>query len=154
VAAVLLPLGIWLIARTLRPTAAPARGATPTPRVLVALSFVVGVIGGIYGIGGGSLLAPVLVGRGLPVAEVAPAALGSTFVTSVVGALSFCVLALEVPGSVAPDWTLGIGAGLGGLAGGYLGARWSHLAPERVLRLLLGAVAILLAAAYVAIAVR
>jgi uncharacterized membrane protein YfcA len=153
-AAVLLPLGVWLIVRTLRPPATGVGSGMLTTRVLVGLSFVVGMVGGIYGIGGGSLLAPVLVGRGMVVAEVAPAALGSTFVTSVVGALTFCVLALEVPGSVAPDWTLGICAGLGGLAGGYLGARWSHLTPERVLRLLLGGVAILLAAAYVAIAVR
>ena len=32
-----------------------------------ALAFVVGVFGGIHGIGGGSLLSPIMVGRGLPV---------------------------------------------------------------------------------------
>ena len=51
-------------------------------------------------------------------------------------------MALGVDGSIAPDWSIGMAAGLGGLAGGYLGARWSHLAPERALRLLLGALAI------------
>lgn len=44
-----------------------------------------GVIGGIYGIGGGSLLAPILVGGGFAIAEVPPAALACTFVTSVAG---------------------------------------------------------------------
>ena len=33
------------------------------------------VVGGIYGIGGGSLLSPILVGRGFPISTVAPAAL-------------------------------------------------------------------------------
>ena len=44
---------------------------------------VVGVVGGIYGIGGGSVLGPMLVGAGLAVARVGPAALASTLVTSI-----------------------------------------------------------------------
>ena len=88
------------------------------------------------------------------VADVAPAALASTFVTSVAGAIAFAVIALGADGSIAPDWTIGVAAGVGGLAGGYWGARWSHLAPERALRLLLGAVAIGLAATYVVLALR
>ena len=43
--------------------------------VLVVLVAVVGCAGGIYGIGGGSILAPVLIGSGRPPADVAPAAL-------------------------------------------------------------------------------
>ena len=83
------------------------------------MSFAVGVLGGVYGIGGGSILAPILVGRGMRVADVAPAALASTFVTSVAGAIAFAVIALGADGSIAPDWTIGLAAGLGGLAGGY-----------------------------------
>jgi uncharacterized membrane protein YfcA len=152
-AAVLLPMGIWLVIRAARrhPTATKA---APRPRTLVLLALTVGVIGGIYGIGGGSLIAPLLVGRGMAVAKVAPSALASTFVTSIVGAAAFTVLALGVDGSVAPDWSLGIAAGLGGLGGGYLGARWSRFAPERALRLLLGVLAILLALTYVVLALR
>ncbi len=153
-AVVLLVLGGWLVARTLRQgTETTGAGPPPTP-ALVALSFAVGVLGGVYGIGGGSILAPILVGRGMRVAEVAPAALASTFVTSVAGAIAFAVIALGADGSIAPDWTIGLAAGVGGLAGGYLGARWSHLAPERALRLLLGAVAMGLAATYFVLALR
>src|SRR6185369_17225909 len=54
----------------------------PSP-VLIALACLVGCVGGIYGIGGGSILAPVLIGAGRPAADVAPAALASTFVTSI-----------------------------------------------------------------------
>ncbi|MGW3401283.1 sulfite exporter TauE/SafE family protein [Streptomyces zhihengii] len=167
VAALLLPLGLWLCARTLRPArpagTADVRGGAgepepgeprlgepspaeppsgqPSPRVTTLLAAVVGVAGGIYGIGGGSLLGPILVGRGMPVARVAPAALACTFVTSVVGAATYALLALTTPGTVAPDWPLGIACGLGGLAGGYLGARLQPRLPETGLRLLLGVMA-------------
>lgn len=147
-AGVLLPLGLWLIWRTLRPAATPAKG-DPSLRLIAGLGAVVGVIGGVYGIGGGSILAPILVARGLPVGRVAPAALASTFVTSIVGAAAFGIIALRTHGSVAPDWALGIACGLGGLAGGYLGARWHRHLPDRVLALMLGATATALALAYV-----
>ncbi|MDX3584963.1 sulfite exporter TauE/SafE family protein [Streptomyces europaeiscabiei] len=140
IAALLLPLGLWLWLRTLRPT--PARAdRRPSPRATMSLALAVGVAGGIYGIGGGSLLGPVLVGRGAPVATVAPAALASTFVTSVVGALTYALLSLAATGDIAPDWMLGLSCGAGGLVGGYVGARLQPLLPETWLRLLLGTLA-------------
>jgi uncharacterized membrane protein YfcA len=57
------------------------------------MALVVGVVGGIYGIGGGSILGPILVGSGLAMSAVAPAALVSTFVTSIAGALTYLLLA-------------------------------------------------------------
>jgi uncharacterized membrane protein YfcA len=45
---------------------------------------VVGCVGGIYGIGGGSILAPVLIGTERPPREVAPAALAFTARTETV----------------------------------------------------------------------
>jgi uncharacterized protein len=67
VAAVLVPLGAWLaLTRPAGPAGAarPAR-LNPGP-ALIALSAAVGCVGGIYGIGGGSILAPVLIGTGRP----------------------------------------------------------------------------------------
>ena len=139
VAAFLLPLGVWLWVRTFR-TAGPAR-AKPSPRSITLLSLGVGVIGGIYGIGGGSLLGPILVGRGMPVAVVGPAALASTFVTSIVGAGTYALLALTADGAIAPHWVTGLSCGAGGLIGGYLGARLQPHLPEKGLRLLLGTLA-------------
>jgi uncharacterized membrane protein YfcA len=147
-AVVLVGLGAWLVWRTLRPDHVRVAASAPGTPALVALAFAVGVVGGVYGIGGGSILAPVLVARGMRVAEVAPAALASTFVTSVAGVASFAVIALGTDGSVAPDWTLGVAAGLGGLVGGYWGARLAPRVPERPLQLLLGVVCLLLAVAY------
>jgi uncharacterized membrane protein YfcA len=109
-----------------------------------------GIVGGIYGVGGGSILGPILVGAGFPLAQVAPAALTSTFLTSLVGAASYSLLALSSTGNIAPDWVLGLSCGLGGLVGGYVGARLQPHMPERTLRLLLGSLAVGLAAAYVA----
>lgn len=140
VAVLLLPLGLWLWRRTVRP--APARAPRPpSPRATRMLALGVGVAGGVYGIGGGSLLGPILVGRGTPVATVAPAALVSTFVTSVVGAATYVLLSLAETGDVAPDWLLGLSCGAGGLLGGYLGARLQPHLPETALRLLLAALA-------------
>ncbi|MFD9440619.1 sulfite exporter TauE/SafE family protein [Streptomyces sp. NPDC060006] len=148
VAALMLPLGIWLITRTLRPRLSESPRSEPTPRTVTGLALAVGVVGGIYGIGGGSILGPVLVGRGVPVAKVAPAALASTFATSVIGAATYALLSLAQSGSIAPDWSLGLACGLGGLIGGYLGARLQPRLPETLLRLLLGTLATALGALY------
>lgn len=149
VAVFLLPLGTWLIARTLLPPrSAKPSGDGLSASAITGLALAVGVVGGIYGIGGGSLLGPILVGRGMPVAKVAPAALASTFATSVVGAATYAVLSLAGSGSIAPHWFLGLACGLGGLIGGYLGAILQPRLPEKALRLLLGALAASVGAVY------
>ncbi|MFD0689807.1 TSUP family transporter [Actinomadura fibrosa] len=151
VAALLLPLGLWLCARTLRPPQDHA--GRPSTRFVTTLALGVGTIGGIYGIGGGSLLGPILAGRGMPITEVAPAALASTFLTSVTGASAYAALSLTAHGDIAPDWALGLTCGLGGLVGGYAGARLQPRLPETALRLTLGLLATALAALYLVQAV-
>jgi uncharacterized membrane protein YfcA len=146
-AAVLLPIGIWLVQRSLSHA---KEVHTPfSAQRITALAFVVGGVGGMYGIGGGSILGPLLVGSGMSVAVVAPAALASTFLTSIAGALTYMLLALGHSGSIAPEWTIGLACGIGGLVGGYVGARLQPLMPETALRLLLGSLAIALAILYV-----
>jgi len=142
IAVLLLPLGAWLCARTLRPARSGRGARPPSPRATVGLALAVGAAGGVYGIGGGSLLGPILVGRGVPVARVAPAALACTFVTSLAGAGTYALLSLTATGDIAPDWPLGLVCGLGGLCGGYLGARLQPRLPEKGLRLLLGVLAL------------
>ena len=117
-------------------------------RAVGGLALSVGIVGGIYGIGGGSILSPLLVASGMTVGVVAPAALASTFVTSIIGAITFAVLALFTDGKIAPNWPIGLACGVGGLAGGYLGARLQPFVPERALRLLLGCLAVGVGALY------
>jgi uncharacterized protein len=66
VAAILLPLGVWLaVTRPSRPDEGCARPVRRIPvPVLIVLAAAVGCVGGIYGIGGGSILAPILIGSG------------------------------------------------------------------------------------------
>ena len=103
------------------------RGETFTysPLTIYLICFFVGIIGGIYGIGGGSIIAPILVTLvGLPVYVIAGAALLGTFVTSISGVVFYKVLAYAYPHlTIAPDWILGALFGTGGIFGMYLGAR-------------------------------
>jgi uncharacterized membrane protein YfcA len=149
VAAVLLPLGAWLAATKPASGSQPGGTGREIPRpVLVGLAAVVGCVGGIYGIGGGSILAPVLIGSGRPPSEVAPAALASTFVTSVAGVVTFTILSVHAHGPVAPDWPTGIALGVGGLAGAYLGARLQSRLPDLVTRRVVGVLVVLVGARY------
>ncbi|MEC4574645.1 sulfite exporter TauE/SafE family protein [Streptomyces virginiae] len=148
VAAFLLPLGTWLCLRTLRPARQRPGTAEPSAPALATLALTVGAVGGIYGIGGGSLLGPILAARGMPMARIAPATLAATFTTSLAGAAAYALLSLAGPGPVAPDWWLGLACGAGGLIGGYLGARLQPHLPETALRLLLGSLAAALGALY------
>jgi uncharacterized membrane protein YfcA len=123
-----------------------------TPAVF-ALSLGVGVVGGIYSIGGGSIIAPFLVTVfGLPVYTVAGATLIGTFVTSVAGVAFYELLAATGFGAnmaIAPDWLLGLTLGVGGLSGTYAGARLQRHVPERLIRGVLGALVTLLALKYI-----
>ena len=106
---------------------------------MLGLAFVVGIIGGTYGIGGGAIIAPFCIAIfHLPVVVVAGAALAGTFATSVVGVIVYSVLPLPGGGHASPDWTLGTLFGLGGLAGMYLGAATQKHIPQRVLKIGLG----------------
>lgn len=148
-AAVLLPTGLLVLRRR----APRATDRAPSRRTIVVLGFATGIVGGLYGVGGGSLLAPLLAGSGMAMAVVAPAALAGTFVTSIAGVVAFALLATGSSDTIAPDWSLGVAAGVGGLLGGYLGARLQPRVPERRLKDLLGVLAISLSLLYVAQAV-
>jgi uncharacterized protein len=81
-------------------------------------------------------------------ADVAPATLASTFVTSVAGVVTFAILAAHEHGSVAPDWTTGVALGVGGLAGGYCGARIQARLPETAIRRIVGVLVVAIGVRY------
>jgi uncharacterized protein len=120
---------------------------------LFVLSLVVGLVGGVYGIGGGAIIAPFIVSFfGLPVHTIAGAALMGTFVTSVGGVVFFSLLGPYIShGGVEtnPDWLLGILFGMGGLVGMYLGASIQKYVPGRVIRPCLGIVITVVGLKYV-----
>jgi uncharacterized membrane protein YfcA len=110
----------------------------------------VGIVGGIYGIGGGAIIAPFCVAVfHLPVYTIAGAALMGTFITSIAGALFFSIIPAPCSVSAMPDWPLGILFGIGGFVGMYLGARLQKYVPQKFIKVFLGVLIIFLAAGYI-----
>lgn len=118
---------------------------------IFSLSFIVGIVGGIYGIGGGSIIAPFFVTFfGLPVYTVAGAALMGTFVTSIAGVVFYQTIAPYYPHvSVAPDWLLGALFGIGGMAGMYLGARFQKYVSAKAIKWMLASIIMFTASKYI-----
>ncbi len=106
---------------------------------IIGLSLVVGIVGGIYGIGGGAIIAPFFVTFfGLPVYTVAGAALMGTLITSIAGVSFFQIIAPFYPEMViVPDWRLGSLFGIGGAAGMYCGARLQRFVPAVLIKSIL-----------------
>jgi uncharacterized membrane protein YfcA len=94
------------------------------------LSFIVGIIGGTYGIGGG-------------------AALLGTFLTSVVGVIFYSILPSAGGISTSPDWALGFLFGIGGFGGMYVGARLQKYVPQKHIKVILGALIVSLSIRYI-----
>jgi hypothetical protein len=117
------------------------------------LSLIVGLVGGIYGIGGGAIIAPFLVAiYRLPVYAIAGATLVGTFVTSIFGVLFYQLIAPFYETSsmtVSPDWALGALFGFGGLFGIYLGAKVQRFVQVKWLKLLLGLIILFVATLYI-----
>ncbi len=76
-----------------------------SPPIVYLICFLVGIVGGIYGIGGGAIVAPFFVAIiGLPVYTVAGAALMGTFITSIAGVAIYQYFSIIYPDiAVAPD---------------------------------------------------
>ena len=143
-------LGANLLLQTLRgDRAGEARAETFVTSRVVVLAAGAGLVGGIYGISGGSIIAPVLAGVfRLSVHRIAPAALVATLITSLAGVISFQLLHLVGGEQVQPDWALAALFGLGGACGGFVGAQLNRRTPETLLRGLLGVLALALAISY------
>jgi len=120
------------------------------PLAVFFLGIVVGVIGGIYGIGGGAILAPILITFfGLSVYTIAGALLAVNFMTSLVGVLIYCSIPFFNGQTSPPDWQLGMLLGIGGLSGMYLGAKLQRYLPERTIKLVLMTITLIVASKYI-----
>lgn len=114
------------------------------------LSFIVGIVGGTYGIGGGAIIAPFCVAVfHLPVYTIAGAALMGTFITSIAGVIFYSIIPVSSGISTTPDWLLGFLFGIGGTVGIYLGARFQKFVPQKFIKLLIGCLIVSLALRYI-----
>ncbi len=120
---------------------------------IIGLSLIVGLIGGIYGIGGGAIIAPFFVTiYKLPIHTVAGASLMGTFITSFAGVLLFQFLSstsfIHVE-NIAPDYRLGILFGLGGVVGIYLGAKAQRFFSPTIIKGILATIILFTAIKYI-----
>ncbi len=104
-----------------------------TKKSLFFLSAIIAFIGGIYGIGGGAIIAPFLFSYyKLPVYVTSGATLFCTFISSCFGVAMFFILGFVFPEeALMPDIMLGCLFGFGGLIGMNLGARMQKYLPAR-----------------------
>jgi len=120
---------------------------------LFTITFIVGIIGGIYGIGGGAIIAPFLITIfGLPVYTIAGATLLGTFLSSIVGVIFYTIIApvyADTGLAIMPDWRLGAIFGIGGFLGIYCGARLQKYFPAKAIKLILAFVILLLSIRYI-----
>jgi hypothetical protein len=120
---------------------------------LLAVSLVVGVIGGAYGFGGGAFLSPFLVAiYQLPVQSISGAMLLGTFLTSVVGVVVYFLFALyggQFAAGAMPDWWLGLSFGIGGALGVYLGSRLQKHVPTVIIKAILICALLFIAGKYI-----
>jgi len=101
---------------------------------ITLLALFIGTIGGIYGIGGGALMAPILLAFfRLPAYVFAGATLAGTCITSIVGVIIFTL------GGHQPDWLLGLFLGIGGALGLFFGARLQKYMPQKLIRIIITA---------------
>ncbi len=126
--------------------------SVPTLSMFI-ISFIVGIAGGAYGIGGGAIIAPVYIALyKLPVYTVAGPSLMGTFITSVAGVIFYQLLSPYYPNlTIAPDWMLGFLFGIGGLVGMYIGASIQKYIPAKIIKWILGFCILFLAINYILI---
>lgn len=119
---------------------------------LFFFTFIIGILGGIYGIGGAAIVAPFLLTFfGLPVYTIAGATLMGNFITSIAGVIFYSLIAPFYKNtgiSISPDWALGIILGVGGFMGIYFGAAMQRYFPARLIKVFLAVIGLLLSLEY------
>ncbi|MBU0675722.1 MAG: sulfite exporter TauE/SafE family protein [Proteobacteria bacterium] len=119
------------------------------PRPLFAVALLVGIVGGAFGIGGGAVLAPFCIAvLQLPVHSIAGASLLGTLLSSLVGVGVYTLGGLGGAES-RPDFLLGGLFGIGGMTGGYLGARTQKYVKQQPIKIGLFVVLVVVAARYI-----
>jgi len=123
------------------------RGTAP----MTGIALLVGLAGGVYGVGGGLILAPVLVlGWRLPLRVIAGPVLASTWIASAAGVLGYCLAGLSGDSTVLPDFPLALSMGLGGALGTYCGSSLQERVSTTVLLAILALIVLAVAVRYLA----
>ena len=117
--------------------------------LLTVVCLVTGLIGGIYGIGGAAIIAPLLVGAfQMPIYVAAGASLLAGWASALFGLLSYTVFWPLVSGepAISPDLPLGLLFGLGGMVGVYTGSALQRYLPATPIKIVMIALILFMAA--------
>ena len=107
---------------------------------LAAVSLAVGLVGGVYGIGGAAIIAPLLISLfHLPIYVVSGASLLAGWASSIFGLFSYIIFWPLISGQapIVPDVRLGFLFGLGGMLGVYCGSALQRFLPPRPLKIIM-----------------
>ncbi|QVJ00487.1 sulfite exporter TauE/SafE family protein [Nocardiopsis eucommiae] len=153
-AVLMLGMGVRLLVTRARARPAPVAGRGRARTVPLALAAGgAALLGSAVGIGGGSLLAPLLIAvGGWYTSRAALVGLTTTLVTSAAGLGAYAVFDRIGFGAApaAPDWGVGLALGAGGALGALVGVTLGRRLGERPLRFLLGGLVSLTGVAYLA----
>ncbi len=117
------------------------------PVIILFISILTGIIGGIYGIGGGAVLASfsILI-LNLPPVLISGSTLFITWINSILGVFIYYIDPFKSGSQV--DFLLGTLFGLGGLVGVYLGQKIQKIIPQIFIKILYVLTLIFLSAKY------
>ena len=107
--------------------------------IIFVVALIIGMISGIYGIGGAAIISPILLTAfNLPVYVTAGATLIATLAASIPSLAIYSILGF------GPNIPISVSMGFGGILGSYFGASIQRRVPEWVIRLMLSIMTILL----------
>lgn len=111
----------------------------------------VGTISAALGVGGGFLLVPIFAAvYGLPIYVLVAATIPYVIVLSAVGLFTYGVI-LPAAGQTAiqPEWSWGLFAAAGGIAGSWFAAKTQRYVPQHALKFMLGGITTIVGTLYV-----
>jgi len=115
-----------------------------SPLLIFLIVLLISTVSGAYGIGGGALLAPLLISVfHLPPHAIASATLSGTFVTSIAGVFSY------IHFGYFPNLKIALLFGIGGMSGMYVGARIQKYIPPFFIKIILGLLIFIPAVKYI-----
>lgn len=107
---------------------------------VIGISILVGLAGGIYGIGGAAIIAPILISHfRLPIYIINGASMLAGWAAAIFGLVSYIFIWPVISGQppVMPDFKLGFLFGLGGMAGVYIGSALQRFLPSKPIKIMM-----------------
>ncbi|MBX7065847.1 MAG: sulfite exporter TauE/SafE family protein [Parachlamydiales bacterium] len=124
--------------------------SSPNPTISI-FALGIGVLSSLLGLGGGSIIFPILLGYHVPIKNASATSSAATFISTVIGTISFLFISWGIvanPRAVGyidiPSWIL---ISIGSILTAPLGVKWSHTLDVHLIKRIFGACLFLIGAA-------